>query len=157
LDNTNSTNETRLKEYVETNSIKAEHLVYNESLHTVADAIRVSGIGIELIAKTIVMVGQQGETIVAFVPGNTRASTKRVGRLLNQGPPKIATAEEALKITTYPIGGTPFIGYPAIRLVDKKILEVEAVYSGGGSDRSLLKLWTSEISKFDAKIGRIRK
>ena len=157
MDDNNTRNEARLKEYVETQNIKAEHLVFNESLHTVADAIRVSGIGIELIAKTIVMVGQEGETIVAFVPGNSRASTKRVGRLLNQKPPKIATAEEALKITSYPIGGTPFIGYPAIRLVDKKILEVEAVYSGGGSDRSLLKLWTSEISKFDAIVGRIRK
>ena len=157
MGNRNLVNETRLKEYVNAHNIKAEHLVYNESLHTVADAIRVSGIGIELIAKTIVMMGQEGETIVAFVLGNTRASTKRVGRLLNQGPPKIATAEEALKITGYPIGGTPFIGYPAIRLVDKKVLEVEAVYSGGGSDRSLLKLWTSEISKFDVIIGRIRK
>ena len=157
MDNSTSDNETRLKEYVKAQNIKAEHLVYNESLHTVADAIRVSGIGIELIAKTIVMVGQHGETIVAFVPGNSRVSTKRVGRLLNQKPPKIATAEEALKITSYPIGGTPFIGYPSIRLVDKKILEVVAVYSGGGSDRSLLKLWTSEISKFDPIVGRIRK
>ncbi len=149
--------ETKLKEYVNTNKIKAEHLVYEESLHTVADAIRVSGIGIELIAKTIVMVGQNGETIVAFIPGKTRASTKRVGKILNQDPPKIASAEEALETTGYPIGGTPFIGYPAIRLVDKKILEVEAVYSGGGSDRSLLKFWTSEIQKFDVIIGRVRK
>ncbi|MHA2294327.1 MAG: aminoacyl-tRNA deacylase [Candidatus Hodarchaeales archaeon] len=157
MDNTNLENETRLKEYVEAQNIKAEHLVYKESLHTVADAIRVSGIGIELIAKTIVMIGQKGDTIAAFVLGNTRASTKRVGRLLNQKPPKVATAEEALQITGYPIGGTPFIGYPAIRLVDKKILEIEAVYSGGGSDRSLLKLWTSEIPKFDVIVGRIRK
>ncbi len=149
--------ETKLKEYVEAENIKAEHLVYKESLHTVADAIRVSGIGIELIAKTIVMIGQDGEVIVAFVPGKTRASTKRVGRLLNQDPPKIASAEEALELTGYPIGGTPFIGYPAIRLVDKKILEVDAVYSGGGSDRSLLKFWTSEISKFDVIVGRVRK
>jgi prolyl-tRNA editing enzyme YbaK/EbsC (Cys-tRNA(Pro) deacylase) len=157
LNNNTSENETRLKEYVEAHNIKTEHLVYNESLHTVADAIRVSGIGIELIAKSIVMVGQHGETIVAFVPGKSRVSTKRVGRLLNQEPPKIASVEEALNLTSYPIGGTPFIGYPATRLVDKKILEVEAVYSGGGSDRSLLKLWTSEISKFDVIVGRIRK
>jgi len=157
VDESTSDNEIRLKEYVEAQNIKAEHLVYNESLHTVADAIRVSGLGIELIAKSIVMVGQHGETIVAFVPGKSRVSTKRVGRLLDQEPPKIATAEEALKFTSYPIGGTPFIGYPAIRLVDKKIMEVETVYSGGGSDRSLLKLWTSEISKFDPIVGRIRK
>ncbi|MHA1944763.1 MAG: aminoacyl-tRNA deacylase [Candidatus Hodarchaeales archaeon] len=157
MNNNTSENETRLKEYVEAHNIKTEHLVYNESLHTVADAIRVSGIGIELIAKSIVMVGQHGETIVAFVPGKSRVSTKRVGRLLNQEPPKIASVEEALNLTSYPIGGTPFIGYPATRLVDKKILEVEAVYSGGGSDRSLLKLWTSEISKFDVIVGRIRK
>ncbi len=157
MDNTSSEYETRLKEYVEAQNIKAEHLVYKESLHTVADAVRVSGIGIELIAKTIVMVGQDGKTIVAFVPGKSRASTKRVGKLLNQAPPNIASAEEALELTGYPIGGTPFIGYPAIRVVDKKILEVEAVYSGGGSDRSLLKLWTSEIEKFDTKIARIRK
>ncbi len=153
----NLENETKLQKYVDTHNIKAEHLVYKESLHTVADAIRVSGIGIDLIAKSIVMIGQNGDTIIAFVPGKSRASTKRVGKLLNQNAPKIASAEEALSNTGYPIGGTPFIGYPATRVVDKKIMEIEAVYSGGGSDRSLLKLWTSEISKFDVTIGRIRK
>ncbi len=82
---------------------------------------------------------------------------KRVGKLLGKTPPIIASAQQALEKTGYSVGGTPFIGYSAIRLVDKKIMEKEYVYSGGGSDRSLLKLWTSEMIRFDPIIGRIRK
>ncbi len=149
--------ENKLKLFVEKNNIKAEHLVYKESIHTVADCLRVTGIDIEDIAKTIVLIGPSDETIIACVPGKSRASMKRVGKLLNITPPVIASAQQALEKTGYSVGGTPFIGYSAIRIVDNKILEKEYVYSGGGSDRSLLKLWTSEMQKFDPIIGRIRK
>ncbi|MHA2251781.1 MAG: aminoacyl-tRNA deacylase [Candidatus Kariarchaeaceae archaeon] len=141
---------------VEDQNVKAEHLIFEESIHTVADCIRVSGYPIEEITKSIVMIGKEDKTIVALVPAKFRASTKRVGKILNQPPPTIATTEQTLERTGYPAGGVPFIGFTAIRLVDPKIIEREYIYTGGGSNRSLLKLWVSEIKKLNPIIKRVR-
>lgn len=97
------------------------------------------------------------QCIIGLVPAKFRVSTSRVGKVLEIERPNVANKETTLKLTGYPIGGIPFIGFPALRIVDPKIMEIEYIYTGGGSDRSLLKLWTSEIKKFDPVISRIRK
>ena len=141
---------------VKDQEIKAQHLIFEESIHTVADCVEVSGFPIDEITKSIIMIGNDSETIVALVPAKFRASTKRVGKILGCPPPVIATEEQILERTGYPAGGVPFIGYPAIRLVDPKIMELEYIYTGGGSNRSLLKLWINEIKKLKPIIKRVR-
>jgi prolyl-tRNA editing enzyme YbaK/EbsC (Cys-tRNA(Pro) deacylase) len=97
------------------------------------------------------------QCILGLVPAKFRVSTSRVGKLLDIERPNVADKETTLELTGYPVGGVPFIGFSAKRLVDAKIIELEYIYTGGGSDRSLLKLWTSEIKKINPIIARIRK
>lgn len=148
--------EEKLLKFVTENKIRAEHLTYEKSIHTVQECVEVTGIPIEYITKCVIMI-KDGKCIAGLVQAKNRVSTSRVGKVLNIEPPQVATPEETLRLTGYAVGGIPYIGYDALRLVDKKILDLEFVFTGGGSDKSLLKLWTSEIVKGDPIIDRIRK
>lgn len=150
-------NESQLIQFIELHKIKADHLRFEETIHTVFDCVRVSGFPIKEITKSIVMIGEKNELIVALVPAKYRVSTKRVGKLFGSNPPTIATPQQAFELSGYPVGGMPFIGFPAIRFVDYKVTENTYIYTGGGSERSLLKLWVNEILKLKPIIGRIRK
>lgn len=70
-------------------------------------------------------------------------------------PPIVATPEEAYKRTGYPVGGMPCFGYDAILMVDTKIFENEYVYTGGGSEFSIVKISTKEIKKLNPIIEKI--
>lgn len=148
--------ERKLIAYVDESQIKAEHLRFDKSIHTVEECVNATGFPIEEITKSVVM-NLNGRCVVGLVPAKFRVSTSRVAKLLEIPKIDIANAEEVLQMTGYPVGGMPFVGYSAIRLVDPKILELEYIYTGGGSDKSLLKLWISEIEQMNPKIVRIRK
>jgi prolyl-tRNA editing enzyme YbaK/EbsC (Cys-tRNA(Pro) deacylase) len=104
------------------------------------------------------MIDGQGNSIVAIVKGGDRASTKRVAKALNIERPRTATPEEILEKTGYPCGGTPSFGYKSKFLIDPKVMEKQIVFSGGGSEKSLLKISTKEIQRVShGKIVRVRK
>ena len=72
--------------------------------------------------------------------------------------PRIATEGEMLSLTGYPCGGIPSFGYEATFIVDDKVLELDTVYSGGGSENTLVKISVVELLKANqALIARIRK
>ena len=111
--------EEKLIEYVEVNNIKVEHLRFEKSIHTVEECVNVTGFPIEEITKCVVM-SYEGKCVVGLVPAKYRVSTSRVAKLLEIQSIDVAHAELAMKLTGYPVGGMPFMGYPALRLVDNK-------------------------------------
>ena len=101
---------------------------------------------------------KEGNLIVAIVKGEDKVSVVNVADVLHIDKPKIATPEEILEKTGYICGGTPSFGYPATFLIDSKVMEKEIVYSGGGSEQSLLKIETKELQKANnGMIVQIRK
>ncbi|MCP4408530.1 MAG: hypothetical protein GY807_12355, partial [Gammaproteobacteria bacterium] len=68
------------------------------------------------------MIDDQGNLIVAIVKGEDRASTSRVAKALGITRPRVAEPEEILQKTGYPCGGTPSFGYPAIFLIDPRVI-----------------------------------
>jgi Cys-tRNA(Pro)/Cys-tRNA(Cys) deacylase len=72
-------------------------------------------------------------------------STARVAQVLNKVSVRMATPEEILAKTGYPCGGTPSFGYQATFLIDPRVMEKEIVYTGGGSESSLIKIATQEL------------
>jgi prolyl-tRNA editing enzyme YbaK/EbsC (Cys-tRNA(Pro) deacylase) len=96
--------------------------------------------------------------IVAIVKGEDRVSTKKVGRALGIERPKTANPQEILEKTGYICGGVPSFGYTATFLIDPKVMDKEVVYSGGGSQNSLIKISPVELQKANqGQIIRIRK
>jgi prolyl-tRNA editing enzyme YbaK/EbsC (Cys-tRNA(Pro) deacylase) len=150
--------EEKLKEIIRKNNIQAEHLSFEHSCHSVEEAANAANVASEDFVKNICMIGSDGNLIVAIVKGEDRASTSRVATALSIERPRIANPDEILEKTGYPCGGTPSFGYEAKFLIDQKVMDKEVVYSGGGSQNSLVKISTKELQKAsDGIVVRIRK
>lgn len=99
-------------------------------VRTVREAARAVGVGGDKIIKTIV-VNCGGEFRAYILRGTKRLDVKSLGC-------RLATPEEVLTVTGYPIGGVPpVLNIPVF--IDKELLNEDYVYGGGGDDHSLLR------------------
>ncbi|MBI5388804.1 hypothetical protein HZB01_00315 [Candidatus Woesearchaeota archaeon] len=150
--------EEKLKKIMKENNVPGEHLTFKESCHSVEDAAAASLTNPDEFVKNICMIDMQGHLIVAIVKGEDRASTSRVAAALGIEQPRLAIPAEILEKTGYPCGGTPSFGYAATFLMDPRVMEKEVVYSGGGSDHSLVKMTPKHMQEINhAAIMRVRK
>ncbi|PIZ51084.1 hypothetical protein COY27_04790 [Candidatus Woesearchaeota archaeon CG_4_10_14_0_2_um_filter_33_13] len=150
--------EEKLKAYMKEKHIFGEHLSFEQSCHSVEEAAKAANTNTDDFVKNICMIDSNGNLIVAIVKGEDRASTSRVEKALNIERPRTATPEEILQKTGFPCGGTPSFGYTATFLVDPRVMDKEVVYSGGGSENSLVKISSKELLKANnGKVVRVRK
>jgi len=150
--------ENKLKQYIKDHGIRAEHLSFEQSCHSVADAAKASGAGPKDFVKNICLIGPGGELIVAIVKGEDKVSTTKVGAVLGVERPSPATSEQIIALTGYPPGGIPSFGYKAVFLVDTRVLDMERIYSGGGSVHSLTLLSPKNLVEASgALVASIRK
>ena len=137
--------ETRLRTYIEEQRIQAEHLSFDQSCHSVAEAARAVNATAEELVKNICLLDNNGQLITAIVKGEDRVSVSRIAKTLQREGLRLATPAEILEKTGYPCGGTPSFGYQALFLIDPKVMERELVFTGGGSETSLVKIRTEEL------------
>ena len=151
--------ESKLKDFIQINHLTATHLVFEHSCHTVEEAAIAANTTPEYIVKNICMIDEgHDHLIVAIVRGKDKVSSTKIGRILNIKRPRIATPEEILKKAGYPVGGVPSFGYEASFLIDQAVMELDVVYTGGGSPNSLVTISTHELQKTNnGDIVRIRK
>jgi prolyl-tRNA editing enzyme YbaK/EbsC (Cys-tRNA(Pro) deacylase) len=99
-------------------------------VRTVKEAARAVGVSEDKVVKTIV-VNCGGEFRAYILRGNKRLDLKSLGC-------RLATPEEVLTVTGYPIGGVPpVLNIPVF--IDEELLNEDYVYGGGGDDHSLLR------------------
>lgn len=150
---------TDLQRHIEQNGIEAEILPMKGRVHSVDAASKELGVPHERFIKTVVFVTESDTPILAIVLGTDRASSKRIGAALSIAPPRLASPEDALRLTKYAVGGTPPIsisGAPVI--IDPKVIEMEEIIGGGGTDRHLLRIKPQDIARdTNAIVTRIRK
>lgn len=135
----------KLRDYIKTNGIDAEQLIFDRSCHSVEEAAQAAQVQPEDFVKNICLIDADGNLIVAIVKGEDRVSTKRVGKALGIEPPEIATPDQILALSGYPCGGVPSFGYKARFLIDPKVLEKDVVYTGGGSENSLVRIAPNKL------------
>ncbi|MDO8626957.1 MAG: YbaK/EbsC family protein, partial [Candidatus Diapherotrites archaeon] len=99
--------EAKLKKFISENGVRAEHLHFEQSCHSVPEAAQAANAPEEDFVKNILMISKEGKVINAITPGKERASTTRVGEALGIERPELITPEKALEKTGYPLGGTP--------------------------------------------------
>lgn len=81
-----------------------------------------------------------------------------MAKVLNIESLRPATPDEILLYTGYPCGGTPSFGFDATFIIDPKVLEQAYIYTGGGSERSLIKISSNVLQQAnDVLVGRVRK
>lgn len=150
--------EEKLKHYIAENNIEAQHHVFTETCHSVDEAAAAAKVSPECFIKSICMVKSDGGLVVAIVKGEDRASTSRVAKALEVDEIRTASPDEILIKTGYQCGGVPAFGYDAIFLIDPRVMEMEKIYTGGGSTYSLLEITTKDMLKLNkGQIIRIRK
>jgi prolyl-tRNA editing enzyme YbaK/EbsC (Cys-tRNA(Pro) deacylase) len=155
---TNDHYEETLKTYMQEKNVLGEHLVFNQSTRSVAEAAEAAGVTPQDFVKNICMIDSTGSLIVGIVKGEDRVSTSKVARLLGVAEVRTATPDEILKRTGYPCGGTPSYGYEAQFLIDERVLQKEVVYTGGGSVTSLVKIRSADlVTANQGQVVRIRK
>jgi prolyl-tRNA editing enzyme YbaK/EbsC (Cys-tRNA(Pro) deacylase) len=154
----NESYEKKLKRFIQDQQISCEHLTYSERCHSVAAAAQAAGVTAQDFVKNVCLADPQGAIVVAIVKGEDRVDTSRVAKFLGVKKVRIATAEEMLEKTGYPCGGTPSFGYPGRFLIDERVMEMEAVYSGGGSEYSLTKMRPADLVRANGgEVIRVRK
>ncbi|MBM9606108.1 aminoacyl-tRNA deacylase [Desulfopila inferna] len=151
----------RLQDWLHHNNVKAELLSFDKSVHSVEEAVAVSGYPVERITKSIVMLTAADDTIViAMVPASKRVSTERVRKYLQlKERPLIADAELIEKRIGQQAGGnSPLSAGDAIILLDPELLQMDWILTGGGDDRHLVKISIEELRKaVPHKVTRVRK
>jgi Cys-tRNA(Pro)/Cys-tRNA(Cys) deacylase len=144
--------------FMRDNTVAGEHLTFDQSCHSVEEAARAVNASPDDFVKSMCMVDQDKNLIVAIVLGEHRASTSRVAKVLGTERPRIAAPEEVLEKTGYPVGGVPPFGFEATFLIDPKVMEKDVVYGGGGSETSLTRISPRELQRANnGQIARVRK
>ncbi len=150
--------EEKLQQYIQQKGIEAEHLIFNSSCHTAAEAAESAGATLEDLVKNLCFVTETGQFVVVIVKGEDRVDAKRVAALTGSKKPKHAPAETVLAHTGYAVGGVPSFGYDARILIDERVLERPWILTGGGSDRSLVKIAVPELVRVSGgQVETVRK
>lgn len=149
--------EEKLKHYIQQHNIRAEHLSFKQSCHSVKEAAEVVNAQPTDFIKSICIVDTNGNFFVGIVKGEDKVDMSKIQNF-TKTKLRIAKPDEMLEKTGYPCGGTPPFGFIAIFMIDPRVMEKETVYGGGGSQTSLLKISTKELQKANnGKIVEIRK
>lgn len=148
-----------LKEFLDKNNVWHQFVMKSETIHTY-DAARVTGIELHKVTKNLVSITNTGEYILLIVPGDSKVNLREAARMLNVKKVRLVPFSDAEKISGYPPGGTPSIGHKTQMrtLIEKKLLNFDTVYCGGGTRDKLLKIRVQDIVKLnDAIIAELVK
>ena len=113
---------------------------------TAAEAADAVGCVLAQIVKSLVLVAD-GAPVVALVPGDRRADTGKVSRLLGARRVAVAGAADVLAWTGFAPGAVapfPLDGVPSV-IVERRLLRHETLWAGAGSDRHLVSLSPDEL------------
>jgi len=149
--------ETRLLNYIRTHGVTVEHLTFAQSCHSVVEAAHAAGVTPQDFVKSICFITKAERIVVAIVKGEDRVDRKAVQQLARLGKLSIASADEVLRLTGYPAGGTPPFGFDALFLMDERVFEMAFVYGGGGGEYALIRATPSAIQQANhAVIAHLR-
>ena len=127
------------------------------TIHT-ADAAKVTGIELHRISKNLMAQASDGRYAALIIPGDMKLDYKETAKALETKNVSLVLFNEAHKISGYPPGGTPSIGYEQrIEVVlDRELMHYETFYCGGGSTMMLLELRRDDVIRINnAKVHKI--
>jgi prolyl-tRNA editing enzyme YbaK/EbsC (Cys-tRNA(Pro) deacylase) len=137
--------EDKLKRYIEAHNIKCEHLRFDNPVHTAEEAANATGAPVGLITKSVIFRDANGATVVGLVPAGFRVSVSKLESASARSGLVLTDSDETYKRTGYPAGGVPCFGYEALFVMDPLVEQNDCIYTGGGSEYSLLKITVADV------------
>ncbi len=117
---------------------------------TVPAAAAALGVDPAQIIKTLLFLVRD-EPLLVIASGTTRVDRRPLADRFGVGKKQIRLAdpETVLRVTGYPVGGVPPLGFPAPipALLDQAIRAWTVVYGGGGDDHTLLWIAVDELAR----------
>lgn len=142
--------------FISEQGVPAQHFVFGHSCHSVKEAAAAAGTVPENLVKNVCLIAG-GRLVVAIVKGEDKVSLNKVELVTGCSGVRTASPEEILSLSGFPVGGVPSFGFQADFLVDKRVMEKEVVFTGGGSPRSLIKIAPMELLKINGgRLAEIR-
>ena len=128
-----------------------EVLVMPDSTHTAEMAAAAAGCELGQIVKTLAVYAGDA-AMLALVPGDRRLSDRLLATRCGVGrrQVKLASAEQVLELTGYPVGGVSPFGLPAPLpvLVDAGFERFEQVWIAAGTANAILPIGLDELVRF---------
>lgn len=113
--------------------IDVDPVTYPDGTRTAADAAAAIGCELSQIAKSLMVMSDDGP-VLALTAGHNRLDLEKLGAIVGREM-RMANADEARAASGYAIGGTPPFGHPAPipTLIDPALLTHETVYGAAGT------------------------
>lgn len=141
--------------YLAREGLRARVLGMPANTHTAADAARALGTDLAHIAKSLLAHLADGRFVLCILRGDTRLDRRKLCRAAGAKRMTLATADEVLAVTGYPVGAVP--PFPLATevpvYIDRNVPAIDVVYCGGGEVDALVEVSTAELVR--ASRGRI--
>ena len=139
-----------LLNYMQVHGIPGEILRLSVPTPTVETAARAVGAHADQIIKSILFI-VDGRPVLVIANGLSSIKRQAIAKIygVGKGKVKLASAEMVLEISGYEVGAMPPFGHqqPLTTLIDKRVLDFNQAYAGGGAENALLQLTPQDIVK----------
>jgi Cys-tRNA(Pro)/Cys-tRNA(Cys) deacylase len=133
----------KLKSLLLSRNLWYRFIEFSEPVRTVEQAGR--KVPVEKIVKSIVMIDSDGNPLLAIVKAQNMVSHRKIKSLLEVKDVRLASADEVLKHSGYPVGGVPPFNKISRVLLDPEILKDETCIAGGGDVNKLIEVKTKDM------------
>ncbi len=101
------------------------------------------------IVKSVLFMDENNRPMLVIMGGEHRLQQSAFARLSKRKRVRLATRDEVIKYTGYPVGGVPPIGIrPGTEVfVDRRVLTKKIAFAGGGSERHLLRFEPVQLER----------
>lgn len=144
-----------LMTFMAEHQINAEVVRLQVETPTVEDAAKAVSTSVEQIVKSLLFL-VDGEPVLAIACGNDPVDRRSIAAHLGVGRKrvKLADAASVLAITGYPVGAVPPFGLrkQPLTLIDRRVLEHDMVYAGGGAIDALVRVSPLEIQRVSGAV-----
>lgn len=142
----------KIEEYLKAHDLINQGLkihTFESSTHTAEEAAELLQCRLSQIVKTIIIIVETEEKnipMLVIVPGTKKLRQRAVRKLLKEQlnldaiDSRLATKDEVLTITGYPVGGVPPISLTITSLIDQDVPSEEIVFGGGGTSTSIIEI-----------------
>jgi len=138
----------RVAEYLRAAGAEARIEEFDQPTPTADDAAKAVGCSLGQIVKSLVF-DCDGAAVVVLVPGDARASSRKVRGIVGCKRARIASAEYVEQVTGFAPGAVAPFPLPRVSrvLVDRLLLRHPMVWVGGGSERHLVAVSPAELMR----------
>ncbi len=139
-----------LSGFLVSNKVYHEFLEKKSTRHA-SEASQAVGVPLSEIIKTLVFTDQDSRPLLAVVRGDCNVSRHKLERCSNSKSVRLASDDAAEAATGYPTGGIPPVGHKKkLRtFADRKVLDREYAWCGGGARSKLVRLRTEDIVRLN--------